>query len=281
METAPPAALPAPAAGPPGPPPLPPAPCADCGAPLAPGWEFCPACGHHRELGRLTLKALGRDLIGRTVSLERGFSRAFWGLTVAPARTCRAYVEGVRRTTSPLGYLFLSAAFALLLFAFQADVARDELRRLTAENAAKNPLYDAILQEADVDRYVETNLAVLETAYPYQMLLISAPLALLLRAFFRRRYNLAEVGVFTIYTMAHAGLIGAPLAFALTPWLGMFNASYLVLAGAVVYQGLAAAGFFGVGRVRAVLLMLLGTAVAYLLYGVALDAALLAYIAFT
>jgi hypothetical protein len=281
METPPPAPPPLPGVRPGGPPSLPPPGCAACAAPLGAGWTFCPACGHRREAGRLTLKVLLGDLFGRTVQLERGFARTFLGLSTAPARTCRAYVDGARRTTPPLGYLFLSAAFALLLFSFQAEAAREELRRMAAYNAAKNPLYAAFLHPADVDRYVEANLGLIEAAYPYQLILMTAPLALLLRAFFRRPYNLAEVGVLTIYTTSHAGIVGAVLSFALTPWLGLFGAAYLVLALAVVYQGLTAAAFFGVGRVRGVVLTLVASFVAYVLYGIALDAGLLAYVALT
>lgn len=274
-----PVALPSPALA--APPPLPPSPCAACGAPMTPGWAHCPVCGHQRETGRLTIRSLFGDLVSRTVALERGFTRAFVGLSVAPGRTVRDFVEGARRTTPPLGYLFVSAAFALLLFSLQADQARDELREITVQSARDNPGFQDMVSSEIIDRYVDVNLAVLEATYPYQLILLVIPTTLLMRLFFRRRYNLAEIGVFVIYTTSHTGMIGAALAYALGPWLGLFNASYLVLALAVPYNGVAAAGFFQVGLVRAMLLSFVATAVAFFAFSVALDSAVMAYVLLT
>jgi hypothetical protein len=168
-------------------------PCPNC-ATSAIG-EFCHRCGSRADVPRLTLRALGGELLAQFVELDHGVLHTIVRLLRSPGETIRGYNAGRRRgLTSPLNFIALSAALSLLLSGAlpQYKAARDEqFKSLDTYHMIYTPAQFELFSK--VERTATSNATIIIIA-----LLI--PVSLALRFVFRKKgLNLAETGAMVCY----------------------------------------------------------------------------------
>lgn len=224
--------------------------CLNCGT--ARLGAYCHECGQHFREERLALRLLAAEFAERVLSLEGGLLLTLRELTLRPGRMIAAYVGGQRRRyMNPFSYLFLSAAFSLLTY---QTVYAEKTHAFRDAQARALPTDDSrLFNAAQAQAYME-NIGMLSEQMAAGMLFMVVPLAGLLRLLFRRSgRNLAETGVFALFTLSHAMLFStlwmalASLTLPITAALSLtgFIAPLAMVCGS-------APRFFG-GRVGAVL----------------------------
>jgi len=219
--------------------------CLHCGAAL-PG-RFCADCGHPAHRGRLTVRGLAHELTQQFLALDRGLWHTVLELARRPGVVIRAYIAGHRRRyVGPMTYLFFASAVLLLAIevAFGNDLARyqESARQLTTGD---HPLLTAA--QADAWARIDQRFGSQMTA---MTLLMAVPFTIAFRRIFRATgINLAESGVFTLYTFAQTALAYVLLIPALR-LAGATHAhrSFATLGCYMVMCAYAAHSFFGPGQ---------------------------------
>lgn len=169
---------------------------------------FCASCGQ-RQLGRLTFRSLGAELVTRLFSVERGKWRTLYTMTAHPGRATRDYLAGRRaRYVSPALWYVLCAGMQLL----GVWALRDHMTAVVTDPMPAN--YFAWLESQGVaeprrwaaDRYI----ALIQNAYTWLGLLTFVPLmAGVLRLILWTRANFAECAVVALHVVGHVMLLTA------------------------------------------------------------------------
>ena len=164
-------------------------------------------------------------------------------MTVRPGATIDRYIRGVRRPfMNPISYLIVTSAISLLIFSFLQQEIAEWFRATSQANTA----YAKIFTPEQNERFVQLTLRFTQY-HVYTLFLMSVPFALLLRLFFLNSgKNIAEMAVFTLFTLAQVNIIDALATPVL--WLTTANVALLVYATYPVYivvTALAAYQFFG------------------------------------
>jgi len=171
--------------------------CLNCGD-IVDG-AYCSQCGQAAATTRLRLRAIIDDALSHIVNVNSAALRTVVGLTRAPGRVCRDYVEGKRiRYVTPLRYLLTLVALKLLinmLIGFDASDFTDGTELTAAQRAVEQAVASFALRHIDL---------VLFAMLPLYTLVV--------RVLFRGKgYNYAEVSVFVLYLTGHVILLGLPL----------------------------------------------------------------------
>lgn len=246
--------------------------CRNCGE--ARRGAYCSRCGQHFLEDRLTFRLLAAEAWER-ITVERGFLRTLWDMTVRPGVVVRRYVSGQRRRyVSPFTYLLVGGAVTLLLAhvfdeAFAAYL-REQVTRIAVD--AQLPL-----TAAQTEAYVR-GYAVMAEQTTYTSLAVGAMYALLLRLLFRRSgINLAEASVFALFTFGHVYFVDALVSLATVPPTGDMGLSMaLAMPLYLVVTSVAAVQYFG-RPLRTVLKNALAIAVAFGLFSLLAMAGIMLY----
>jgi hypothetical protein len=206
--------------------------CANCDAPRI--GPYCQGCGQHHIAEPLEIRTLARDFLERQLSLEGGLTRTVVDLTIRPGPMIRDYLAGKRqRYMNPVAYTLLSATLYVLLLPLWID-------RFRAESMA------GLEGASDAEEMSELMVAMM--SHPIVVTLLTLVVFIpALRAVFPGRLTLAEAAVFSLYTFAHASVVGTLL----TPLLLLLpggSMQAMSSASMVVWTLLlinAAGGFFG------------------------------------
>jgi|SRR5579862_4044721 len=169
--------------------------CSNCGAALT--GEYCAACGQ-RRLARLTLGSFAADVVRRVFRFDQALAVTVWRMLREPGRLVNDYLLGRRSGyLDPLHYLF-SGVFV--------QVAVTAFTRLVAPALGRTSAYGWLGQLGGVVAFQALAILWMGTVW---------------RLMFRpRRYNLAEIYVFAIYTFTTTGLLWTllPLADLAVPY---------------------------------------------------------------
>lgn len=249
--------------------------CPNCGAERV--GDYCQRCGQHYLDGRLTLRALWREFAERFLKLEHGLALTFRELTTAPGQVCRRYVAGERkRYVSPLSYFVLGTAVVLLAFSFQLEHTREWMLEVMEQGGER--VFFGLLPAEKVPEFVALNLRLIGVTYAYQIVLLLIPFVFFLRLFFRRPgYNLAEIGVYALFVTGHYNLLDGLLSLLLLVATGSGTPVWLTFLISLFFLSFGAIGFFG-GRVATVGKTLVAYLLAYALFGILRDGALLLWV---
>jgi hypothetical protein len=218
-----------------------PARCADCGT--RHDTRYCPGCGLRAHPGRLTPRAVARDL-GDRFSFERGIVYTIQEMALDPGGTVQRYLDGRRRRlVGPLAYVAIGMVVSLLTFRLPTA----PVEGLVAWSLQTAPIREVVVLSGS-QALAFTRLWAIAYEHPaLPGLVISLLFAGFVRALFRARdINLAEAFVFSFYTFGQAFILqGAILGPArhlggdTGPGLLSTLAPYLVMGG------WAAGGYFG------------------------------------
>ncbi|MEP0545323.1 MAG: DUF3667 domain-containing protein [Rhodothermales bacterium] len=239
--------------------------------------DYCQRCGQHYLDGRLTLGTLWSEFAERFLKMERGLGLTVRTLTVAPGRVCRRYVAGERkRYVSPLSYFVLGTAVVLFAFSFQIDGMKEWMIEMM-ERGDGTPLF-GLLPADKVPEFVELNLKLIGVTYAYQVILLYVPFVLFMRLFFRRSgFNLAEISVYALFVTGHYHLIDGLLSLPLLAFTGSATPPWLTIMLSLFFLCFGAVGFFG-GRVGTAFKTIGAYVLAYLMFGIIRDGALLLWV---
>lgn len=180
---------------------------------------FCHSCGGRVEVARLTIRAMGGEILSQVIELDHGVLHTFVALIRRPGETIRGYFAGRRRgLTSPLAFVTLSVALTLLLanvIPSYMTVRDEQIRSLDQ--------YRTLYSPAQYDYFVRIEHDVMQDK-ALMLVLLLVPTTLTMRFLFRKqKLNLAEMGTLVCYltgTSTFVGLlIGLPAVL-----MGMANA---------------------------------------------------------
>jgi hypothetical protein len=214
--------------------------CLNCAGALS--GAYCAQCGQPAATGRLTLRALAREVFAQVVELDHGLLHTIVDLLRAPGTMMKGYLAGRRRKyTGPVTFVVLATAASLL----RSALIPGEKAALDAKFTHPDPVLLEFFGTArwamytDLAKFVAYNKLVFDAA----MLI---PIMLAVRFLFRKRgVNLAESGVFTAYTFGEATFISV-VTTAPFHLMGMEGVApgvmMLVIAGYLLYAGF---GMFG------------------------------------
>jgi hypothetical protein len=226
--------------------------CLNCDALL--NGPFCHACGQKASTRRLRLGEILKEGVNQLSSLDTQVARTASGLTRNPGRVCREYVAGKRiHYVAPLRYCLIIVAVMLLVNAlsgFDPSVTAPKEGLSDAQRQVQDIAFAFIARHLDLVIFLV--LPVLVVAF--RLLFWSAP------------YNLAEVSVFVLYTMAQVFLLGlllTPLRPLILSWLLPIKLGLLM-----VYLSWSAKVFFGTSVIVAILKSLVATGLYLILLGI-------------
>ena len=172
--------------------------CKNCGAIVTS--DFCPDCGQRTSIGGVTFKETFQDLIDQLFSLSAPLPITLKMLVVNPGRLFREYLSGQRKKYyKPISFFVLST----LLYIFVPWLLNFSPIAQKIGDPTSSPVIDEVLLEQARD-FMIRNINNL-------LFFFVITLALVLKAFFYRRYMLSEylavsfylVGFFTLLTTAN------------------------------------------------------------------------------
>jgi len=217
--------------------------CSNCGAAL--GGTFCSRCGQEHRHERLRVSHWLHDGLDAAASLDSRVWRTIAALTVRPGRMARDYVEGRRAPfVGPLRYAVATCA----LWFFAVVLVNDEA-------------------ETSAIWWIEYGQLINLASVPFMAATYQLP-------FLASRYNYAETLTFTLYATGHVFLWRAGLAASSV--VGV-PGNVLLIADNVLYLGYTAWALwqFHAGRVRWRPLRIFGALLGALIFGAALNVALM------
>jgi hypothetical protein len=210
--------------------------CKNCGQIVE--LNFCPHCGQHIRVDRLSLPGLLRDLPHAIFHVDKGFLYNFLQFFKKPGKSIVNYLEGKRKPFfHPATYLIIALILNYLVVKIYDLHFYDEHELITME-----PLKAQAIRDYDGLQWW-----FLEHTYIYILLAIplSSLFLFILLKFLRQTYNLAESAVVVLFTIAQGVLIQTILYFffgwtgsgAFNRTLEMVNMPILILyATLVIFQ---------------------------------------------
>jgi len=94
--------------------------CLNCGAFIT--GNFCSKCGQKKDVGRLSWRSLGAELIHFFTHLEKGFLYTSWRLAIRPDTVILEYLKGKRKKYfKPVSLYLIWVAIHLLAYKFIID----------------------------------------------------------------------------------------------------------------------------------------------------------------
>lgn len=168
--------------------------CLNCGTALQ--GNFCAECGQPVSTGQISFEEAIRNFFGITFALEGPLWLTIWLLIVNPGKLFREYIGGKRKTYyKPVAFfILLTAAYLILRAMINFDPLADESVKTDMEELAA-----ISAKSGEVFRMMSANINNI-------LFLLVFSIAIMLKLFFRKRYNLAEytsmalfiVGIYTL-----------------------------------------------------------------------------------
>jgi len=171
--------------------------CRNCGSQMV--GKFCAQCGQKQHASRIRFASLWADARENLIDWEHGVFRTLWLLLSDPKQLMEHFVADKRKTyTHPFALLIATATLSFIVTATMGATFW-QLFKTNLQNG--NTLKFSPTQ---LDRYVDVFIG-LNSVIPYWLLLFTLPTAFMLRlAFWRHRFNTAELWLITLYAMALA-----------------------------------------------------------------------------
>jgi hypothetical protein len=176
---------------------------------------YCVDCGHAFQDERLRLRPLIQRGISRVFDLDHGLLHTFLELFRRPGAVAKDYATGIRHPyVNPFTYFVLAAAVQVVAQTLMRGPMSTFMRGIVAEVPQEQNIFYYMLGDNWVQEYVELLLNFTTQAYTWMAFVFFAiPFAVALRFFMgKRRINLAEGLVFSLYVSAQMLLITAVIA---------------------------------------------------------------------
>lgn len=179
--------------------------CLNCGTALE--GNFCAECGQPGSTGRISFNETIRNFFGITFALEGPLWLTIRLLIVNPGKLFREYIGGKRKTYyKPVAFFILFTAAYLIL---RAWIGFDPLANKSIKNDLKD-LTAVSAKSGEVIRMMSANINNI-------LFLLVFSIAIMLKLFFGKRYNLAE------YTSIALFIVGTyTLVKIITMFIGKF-----------------------------------------------------------
>ncbi|HEY0740353.1 MAG TPA: DUF3667 domain-containing protein, partial [Chryseosolibacter sp.] len=143
--------------------------------------KYCQNCGQATSIKRITLSSIGHEAFHFFTHLDKGFPYTVKKLLAGPGKMQREYLDGVRIKYQKPFSMFLISATVVAVVLYWINVA-------LSEYYGAGDMKEALF----FDRYM---VLLLVGMVPLFGLLVKL-------FFFREKYNLAEILVFTLYTVS-------------------------------------------------------------------------------
>lgn len=184
--------------------------------------KYCASCGTPYQSKRITVSSLVHEVFHFFTHLDKGFPYTLKKLIVSPGRMQRDYIEGHRaRHQKPFAMFFICASVMAL--------------SLYWTNVALAHYFNA----------GDTGEAAFFNKYMVMLLMVSVPVLILITyaLFFSSGYNLAEIGVFQLYTFSALLPIVALINLLKFIWPDL-ETRYIELPALLIYTAFSFVGFF-------------------------------------
>jgi len=169
--------------------------CLNCGTALQ--GNFCSQCGQASSTGRITFKETINNFLGIAFAFEGPLWLTIRLLITNPGKLFREYIAGKRKTYyKPVAFFILVTAVYLIL---RAWIGFDPL----AEESVKNDLEDLVAispRMGEIFRLMSVNINNI-------LFLLVFSIALVLKLFFRKKYNLAEYTSIALFIVGFYTLV--------------------------------------------------------------------------
>jgi len=171
--------------------------CLNCGSFLQ--GNFCSHCGQSARAGRITFKETLKIFLSSTFSLEGPLLLTIHHLIVKPGNVFRAFIEGKRKTYyQPVTfYVLLTALYLIMRALLRYDPLEGQIGFADLETSA------FVHKTKEAARFMVDNINNI-------LFFLVFSLALMLKLFFRKQYNLAEytsIGLFITGTYLLFGIL--------------------------------------------------------------------------
>jgi ribosomal protein L32 len=187
--------------------------CANCGATQTSG-HFCSQCGQKLGTAQLTLKELLHELWHSLTHTDKGIFKLVKDLFLHPKLVYTSYFKGQRKKYfSPVLFFILTAGLLTILYPYVFNYEDQITHR---HNEWGREIYHFT---------------------KYRALLLLPFQALLTWLFFYKRYNLAEITVFWLYTLGLTyaiRLLLLPLYIPLISYKGTLDDTFTILSSIVI-----------------------------------------------
>ena len=166
--------------------------CLNCGAPYKE--NYCSQCGQATKTGQLTFKETFTNFFAIAFALEGPLWLTIRLLITNPGKLFREYIGGKRKTYyRPVAFFILIAAIYLIL---RLWINFDPLEGI--EDSINEDLAEFSIKSEVINRLMEV-IRLMEGNINYQLILLIFSIALSLKLFFRKKYNLAEYTSIGLY----------------------------------------------------------------------------------
>jgi hypothetical protein len=152
--------------------------------------------------------------VRRVFDLDAGVLHTFLQLLRDPGRVAQNYSAGIRKAyVNPFTYYLLAAAVQLFAYVLAQPVVKRFTARVFETYPSTAMFYVELWGDDAATRYAEFTSQVMQQTYTWiTLFLFAVPLAIALRLMLGgKKMNLAESGVFALYTTAQMLLLTAPL----------------------------------------------------------------------
>ena len=194
--------------------------CKACGAPVAE--KFCGQCGQATTIKRITFKGLLHDVFHFFTHIDKGILYTLKRLLRTPGTMQREFIEGDRaRYQKPFSMFFISVtAAALLRYWINLMLIHYFHSGSTTESA-----------------FVHNYLAI------FHIILVPLYALVIFLFFYRSRFNYAEIGVLTMYTLSFFFVTSIVITLLKFLWHNM-DTGYIELPVGILYCAITFKNFF-------------------------------------
>lgn len=203
--------------------------CLNCGREYSDA-NYCPECGQHKNVGRLTTKSFLISLFTGLTRINKGFLYTFWSLLIHPWKVINDYLKGKRvEYTPPVQTLIILCFISLIVepwFVTQSSEELTDYFTLDKAGYIGHILIDTLIWY--LNSPIIQNVTVFLPAIP--------PLMLITSSHGRLRYNFAESLLASIYASASMFafyLVLLPLNLILPFDCGFLSSNYILAVGLI------------------------------------------------
>lgn len=174
-------------------------PCLNCQTPLID--DFCSKCGQKSSVGRITFRETLDGFLSSTFALEGPFLSTIRLLFINPGKLFREFIQGRRKA------YYKPVAFFVLLMAIYI-ITRALIKYDPLEGQMEN--FDQVGVPEKARKFKDASRFMVENINNIMFFLVFS-IGLMLKLFFRKKYNLAEYTSIGFFITGIYILIGLPV----------------------------------------------------------------------
>lgn len=225
--------------------------CLNCGSPVS--GNYCSHCGQATSTGRITFGETFSSFLSAAFSFEGPFMGTVKWLILNPGKVFREYIGGKRKTYyKPVAfYILMTALYIIIRTVIKFDPLEGRIEQLEQPNT------DTPREVADAIRFMVGNINNI-------MFFLVFSIALMLKAFFRKRNSLVEYTVVGFYITGFYTLLGIlVMLISKYLWVEVKDYQLPILLVVVLFNCLSLIGSY---RIWPVLKCVLASSLGILLY---------------